>query len=417
MAKKYQVIDDPRLCRMLFIMCWIAYFSTYLGRLNFSAAMPGIIGSELMSKAQAGLIGTAFFACYGIGQFFCGFLGDKLSSFSMVFGGIGISAMANVIMFFCPGALSMTVVWGINGLSQSMIWSPLLRILSQIFPEHARGKACVHINSTVACGTLCSYLISTFTMRYLGWRWVFMAAAILMFTAAFLWISGHKILKPYLSMEEISPIQKSGSSNQKGSLLPLILASGVIIMMLPTAIHGALKDGITTWVPTLLTEQFALSPDFAVLLSIALPVVNVIGAYVSDALNRKLIHDDMLTIGACFFICGLSLLGLRLFGGISPYLSVAFLAVSTSLMLGANVMLITIVPMHFGKLGKASTLTGILNSSAYVGCALSMMVFGGLSEWIGWDGTISVWIGMSAASILVCLLIFKKWRRFKESIK
>lgn len=65
--------------KLLFWLCWIAYFSTYIGRLNYSASLMGIILSEGFSKGQAGMIGTAFFFAYGAGQFVSGFLGDRLA--------------------------------------------------------------------------------------------------------------------------------------------------------------------------------------------------------------------------------------------------------------------------------------------------------------------------------------------------
>lgn len=49
------------------MLCWIVYFSTYLGRLNYSASLSEIILSERFTKSQAGMIGTGFFLAYGGG--------------------------------------------------------------------------------------------------------------------------------------------------------------------------------------------------------------------------------------------------------------------------------------------------------------------------------------------------------------
>lgn len=412
--QKYAAVDSVALSRLTFIICFAAYFSTYLGRLNFSAAIPELIADGFMTKLQAGVIGTAFFACYGIGQLFCGFLSDKLSPFFMVFGGIFISAVANMAMPFGGSFLPMAVIWGINGLAQSMIWAAILRIISQVMVEEQRASACIHINLTVALGTLTAYLLSTVAIRLSGWRSVFITASLLMLAAAAFWLFGYFRIKPQLRLVNVEPPAKIAGTEKTRRLLPLLAVSGVLAMFIPTAIHGALKDGITTWVPTLLSEKFALSPDFAVLLSVVLPIFNVTGAYVINFLNKRLIHDDVLSAGAGFVICGVALTVLWLFGDVSPILSVVMLAVATSAMLGTNVQLITMVPLHFGKIGKSATVTGILNSSAYVGCASSMLIFGGLSEAIGWNGTILVWVGMSAAALLVCVIAARQWKKFKE---
>ncbi|MFR4441260.1 MAG: MFS transporter, partial [Hungatella sp.] len=78
------------------MLCWIVYFSTYLGRLNYSASLSEIILSERFTKSQAGMIGTGFFLAYGGGQFVSGFLGDRLAPKKMVFTGLFISGICNL---------------------------------------------------------------------------------------------------------------------------------------------------------------------------------------------------------------------------------------------------------------------------------------------------------------------------------
>ena len=82
--------------RRLFLLCWWAYFSTYLGRLNYSAALTEIIVSEGFDKGQAGIIGTGFFFAYGAGQFVNGFLGDRISVKKMVFSGLFFSGLCKI---------------------------------------------------------------------------------------------------------------------------------------------------------------------------------------------------------------------------------------------------------------------------------------------------------------------------------
>lgn len=77
-------LQSQKMQKLLFWLCWIAYFSTYLGRLNYSAGLTEIIRAEGYDKGAAGLIGTAFFCSYGIGQLFSGFMGDKWKPQKMI---------------------------------------------------------------------------------------------------------------------------------------------------------------------------------------------------------------------------------------------------------------------------------------------------------------------------------------------
>lgn len=143
--------------KLLFWLCWIAYFSTYIGRLNYSASLTGIILSEGFSKGQAGMIGTAFFFAYGAGQFVSGFLGDRLAPKKMVFTGLMVSGLCNLAMAGAKSSGLMTAVWCVNGLFQAFIWSPMIRLMYEYYKTETRMKACVSLNSSVPIGTMAAY--------------------------------------------------------------------------------------------------------------------------------------------------------------------------------------------------------------------------------------------------------------------
>ena len=45
---------------LLFAVCWVCYFCTYLGRLNFTACIAEINTAEHISKLKLGQISSAF---------------------------------------------------------------------------------------------------------------------------------------------------------------------------------------------------------------------------------------------------------------------------------------------------------------------------------------------------------------------
>ena len=63
---------------LLFAVCWLSYFSAYLGRLNFTACIAAINEAENLSKLELGRVSSAFFVCYGGAQLFSGLLADRL---------------------------------------------------------------------------------------------------------------------------------------------------------------------------------------------------------------------------------------------------------------------------------------------------------------------------------------------------
>ena len=74
--KQMRKIENSRDAQLLFLLCWFAYFTSYIGRLNYSSAMTAMIQEAVLAKSQAGFISMVYFFAYGIGQFCNGMLGD-----------------------------------------------------------------------------------------------------------------------------------------------------------------------------------------------------------------------------------------------------------------------------------------------------------------------------------------------------
>ena len=120
--EKLRKITDNRTAMFLFLLCWSAYFTSYIGRLNYSSAMTAMIQDEILTKSQAGFISMVYFFAYGIGQLCNGLLGDRMHPGKMIFTGLSIAALMNLLMGFTGQFFLMAVIWGINGYAQAMIW-------------------------------------------------------------------------------------------------------------------------------------------------------------------------------------------------------------------------------------------------------------------------------------------------------
>lgn len=68
----------------LFLLCWIAYFTAYIGRLNYSSAMSDMIQTGILTQSHAGFISMLYFFSYGFGQLLNGILGDWLPPQKMI---------------------------------------------------------------------------------------------------------------------------------------------------------------------------------------------------------------------------------------------------------------------------------------------------------------------------------------------
>lgn len=407
---------------LLFALCWLMYSFSYIARLNYSAALAGMVLDGVFTKTQAGLIGSVAFFTYGAGQLINGILGDRLSPYRMVTAGLILSALSNLTMGFLRSYPAMAAVWGVNGFAQSMLWTPVLFLFSRVLPEEYRYKSCIHINTCTPAGTVMAYAFSLLVLRRHPWNGVFfMGAAALAFAGA-VWVIGTGLVKKTLPIQPAIAKQEAGgpppsttetgTSREPRSLGGLLLTSGLLMLLFPVAISGMLKDGVVTWVPTMLAEAYTVPASFSLLLTILLPVVNLTGTYASSFVYKRFTKDEVKTAALFYAFALLPLFGLLGIGRISIYTSVLLLAVITTAVHAANTMTITLAPVRFGVYGKSAAVGGILNATVYLGSAVSTGVFGFLADAFGWGPTVCSWLVCTAAAVVLCIPAFLQWRRF-----
>ena len=406
--------------KFLFWLCWIAYFSTYIGRLNYSASLTGIILSEGFSKGQAGMIGTAFFFAYGAGQFVSGFLGDRLAPKKMVFTGLMVSGLCNLTMAGAKSSGLMTAVWCVNGLFQAFIWSPMIRLMYEYYKTETRMKACVSLNSSVPIGTMAAYGLTALVIWLSGWRTMFVLAGAALIGTSLFWITGMKRVERYAAesgkMEEMPSGETGGSAKAAVNWKSLLIQSGFLFLMMALFVQGALKDGVTTWVPTYISETYGLSAILAITSTMVIPVFNLLGVYLASFANIHWFRNEVRTAGAFFVVSAAAILVLRLSSGRSMAVSFLMLALATTAMMAVNTMLIAVLPSYFGVIGRASSVSGLLNSSVYAGGAVSTYGIGALSVALGWNATIVIWFLMAAVSAVICFLTVRKWIAYRKEV-
>lgn len=418
--KKQQYLESKKYSALVFVACFIAYAASYVGRINYSAALPDILSEGLFTKSQAGIIGSAFFIVYGFFQIINGFLGDKISPFKMILLGTGLSAVANISMSFCTTNVAMAVVWGFNGFALSLLWAAILKILANIINYDMRSKACLNISATLPVGTVLAYILASVSIKFFNWQYVFYTTTVvLIFSFVFFFIT-YLLTKKHITYVEIQNIpdnnKKETHTKSTSKFLPLFLSAGLLLVLPADAIHGAIKEGISTWLPTMITETYSTPVAFSVFISIILPIVNLSGNYIITPLYNKVFKKDELKTGAAILAFVLIPFGFLIFMKDLPIIvSVILLALGTTAMYTFNYMIITLVPMQFAKYGKTATVTGIMNATAYIGCAAATYGFGIISDNIGWNGTVIVWIVIDVIALLFTTANIKKWNRFKKN--
>ena len=404
-------VRDRKYVRRLFLLCWLVYCVSYIGRLNYSSAMAQIISEHILSASQAGFISMAYFFAYGIGQMINGFLGDRVNPKRMIFLGLLCSGLANIAMGISHNAVWMALSWGANGYFQAMIWAPIIRIFAEMLHGEDRVNCSVNIVSSQLIGTLLSYLLSAGVLAVAAWPGVFIAAAILLVAASLLWSIGFwDVCRHGERAGEGTGIKERVGQEEgqaQGSFRQLMISSGILTLLIPIMVHGMLKDGVTSWVPTYISESFGITASFSVLLTSILPVINLSGAYLARFIYRRTRERIGLSVFVFFTAATAGLLLLCMAGSLSPILTACFLAVITASMMAVNTLVVNIYPLRFRRHGRVSGVSGFLNAMAYLGTAISTFTIGLMVEYRGWQATVYVWLAVTVVAGLLCLLFVR----------
>ena len=180
-------LSIPRQHLFLFCLCAAAYTCAYMGRLNYSACLVQIIADCGLTRAQGGMIGTAFFVVYGCGQLLNGFVGDRAAPHRMILLGLLGSGLSNLAFALAHSAGVLTALWCCNGFFQSLLWSPIIRIFAEWFRPEYRRAACIRINLIVPAGTVAAYLLAVLFIRLGNWRGQFLLVGALLVLLSGVW--------------------------------------------------------------------------------------------------------------------------------------------------------------------------------------------------------------------------------------
>lgn len=396
-------------------LAWILtmlYFASYVTRINFAAVIQEIVTQTGFEKSALSIILVVLSITYGTGQIVNGRIGDKIKPENLILTGLILATAMNLLFPFAAGSIpAMTVLWAINGFAQAMMWPPIVKILVASCDDAMYNYAVIRVSWGSSFGTILVYLSAPLIIKIAGWQAVFFVSAVIGLLATLIWI----LLKSRVGSTE--PIKKEEALRSapdrfripKPAIFPLILIALAIIF------QGMLRDGVTSWMPSYLSENFRMDNSASILLTVSLAVFSIVMFSIAGWLYRRFFVNEVLCGGVIFGTAALASIVLFAFfdlGGV--ILAVLMMMLITGCMHGVNLMLITHVPKRFKKYGNISTISGAINSCTYVGSAIFTYGVAVLAEQIGWRWTVGVWAIIAALGTICCLIATKPWKRFND---
>ncbi len=413
----------------IFILCWIAYASIYFGRVNFAVAIPAL-GAELgVSKSTLGLVGSLFFWTYGIGQLINGQIGDKISTRKLIFVGLLLAGLSNIAFGLSTSIVVMAIAWMVNAFSQSTLWGPMVKSLSHWFPSHMKSRVAMGISTSMVGGYLLAWGLSGKVISAYSWQYAFIIPGVFLIIYAFIWrkyfVDSKDDSEGEIEHNEIVLADNeflkdpNTKKNKNGiTLWQLIVKKRLSLIVLACFAQGVLKDGIALWAPTMFMETWDLDLKTMTQFIIYIPIMNFFGILFAGYINEKLGHKEKHSTIILFCFGVVMLVLFVTVGRLHILLSILFLGLTSSMMFGANTILLGVVPMNYARYDKASSVAGFLDFSSYMAAGLAAGITGLLVDTFGWGGVIIMWgccilIGIGA---LLINIRYDKMDEYNQSI-
>jgi len=395
--------NSKRTQTAVILLCWAAYTAAYIGRLNFNAYIEPIRDQLGASKTELGLVSSFFFFSYGAGQLIHGILSRKYNTRWSVAAALFGSAAVNVAMAVCPGVAAMKYIWLLNGAFQSILWSSLIKTLSDRLSDDMLPKAIVVMSTTAALGTFLAYGMSALLAAGgAAYRWVFYLPAVLLTVIGAVWFL---LLKKADTALQSSEAAYAPAPKKRPKLTPVFVTMAFLTMFAAIA-NGFIKDGVTTWTPSILKENYGMPESLSIFITVFLPLIAIFGAMLSTRLHKRQKNTSVLNgllygAEAVVLLLVLFVTRARSTAG-NPVFLILLFGASAMLMAAVNNVITSIIPIYLRDTMDSGLLAGVLDTFCYVGSTLSTALLGYIADHGTWNHVFWCLFLFGAAACLLC---------------
>ncbi len=378
----------------LLIACFSAYTAAYISRCNLTPSLNSIAAAFGVGAAQAGLLPTCFAIPYAAGQVISGLLADRFPPPRLMLIGLLGSAAVNLAFSFCPYFPLLPMLWFVNGLFQSMIWTPIMRILAVHFRDEVRDHAAFFMSLTLIFGYLVAWALSGLLTTLFNWRLAFLVSGLVTVAVA---------VPSVLAMKGAEVSFQAQQKEQPGERAPvrqLLLGTNLLLLMVCCFANGYVRDSITNWATKLLMDTQGIDLGSAVGVILIIPCVNFFGIRMGQITYQRTGNSPYLSSGILFAACTVLCIVLAPAARWSFAGCVVVLALISAMCYGLNPLLTALMPMLYCHLNRVALAAGILDAMIYAGSAFSGVFAGFLSDRFGWEAVFLSWAALSLAGVL-----------------
>ena len=369
---------------------------------------------EGWSALQLGVLSSVQFWTYAFGHLVNGRLGEIVGLNKLIIIGMVLSALLNLIIGFQSNLLMITILWGLNGYVQSMLWSPGMALLANWWPSNKRGFATGFANAFSGLGSVVTAFVVSYSLGLfsnLGWKGAFIGPAVSMLAVVAVYPFFVKEKPQDVGLKDYIDSNKKIESNNdelkeivkvKGKLYPylhLFKQWKFDLWIIIIACSNIARYGLLTWIPTYYVEVFNVDIEAGIIGSLVCPLGMALGALIIPWLSDHIWTENRLP----WVIISSVASAITVFCFMNTEIGVVasmLLFFAGFFIYGINSLVWAFATDIGGRI-FSGTATGVLDCAAYIGASLQSIVFGGL---IAKDGNWNL-VFYSIVVVLVIMIV------------
>lgn len=389
---------------------WLTYGAFYFCRTNISAAVPGLKapideGGLALSATQISYILGGTKIAYAIGQLLNGQFSEQLAPRKLLAVGMIGTAILNVLFGFGTALYFLIFIWACNGYSQSLGWTPCVRVLANWFPIARRGKVIGFVGTGYQATAVATYVVSGTGASWFGWRGALWVPAGIMFAAAvvmLLFLKEHPDQSQgHDELNLPTPPKNDPRNSFRKNLLLTISNPYLWLLGVSLGLLNACRYGFLDWGLTHLKEVQESGVGKAALKYAVLPLGAIAGSYVAGWATDRYFNSRRAPV-TCLLLVALGLLSLA-YDGVArtsvPATMLLLVAIGFCIY-GPQVLLVGTAPADLAKRGTSAAAAGFVNCMGYAGAASGDYFTGRMLDAHGWQRAIFLWAAWAFAAAI-----------------
>lgn len=221
------------------------------------AAVP-VMHDLQISKTTYGLIASAFSILFSVAGLAGGFVSTRISSRLLLFGMAALWALAQLPVLFVAAVPALIASRVLLGAAEGPAAPISMHALYTWFPSDKRGLPSALQISGAALGTLIAAPILTWLITGFGWRWAFLALAVVSAAWSLVWLrKGHE--GPFTGRA----VSGDGAASSSPARVPYrrLLRNGTVLGSIASAFGGQWALALSSaWLPAYLGTRLHLTP-------------------------------------------------------------------------------------------------------------------------------------------------------------